>query len=124
MPSSDALAPPTSPSIITQSGSISHRNAGVAEEMVHDLSTPRCHPRLKGPRGGRFLTAGRRYHRVQHDCSKSPLFATLTCQDTPKASVPVELGMKRTPTAEWKDLHTISTLAQNCGRGASAVPVC
>lgn len=32
MPTSDALAPPTSPSIITQRGSLHHRSVGVAEE--------------------------------------------------------------------------------------------
>lgn len=32
MPTSDALAPPTSPSIITQKGSHHHRSVGVAEE--------------------------------------------------------------------------------------------
>lgn len=115
VPSSDALAPPTSPSIITQRGSPSHRSVGVAEEMVYiTLALPDATPGYSALELGDSPWG---CQGLQHDCSRSPSHATPICQNTSRVSIPEQLGMKRTPNAEWKDFCIISTLAQNSGRG-------
>lgn len=111
VPSSDALAPPTSPSIITQRESPSHRSVGVAEEMVYHLGTPGCHPQLVSQSRRLPMGVARDSSMIVPGTHPMPLPPTRTHQELQSLSAGIEDSY-----CQVERFHIISVLSQNTGR--------
>lgn len=114
-PHSAALAPPTPPSPSLPEGNSQCRGTGVAEDKAHHLGTPRCHPWLERPWGGRLPLGGARDSNVT--APRAPPPATPICQDMSRAQSQRGTRKEGTPTAAWRDFHIITTLALKRGAG-------